>query len=76
MRLCQENLLVNIFKFTEGIFDICSQSKDMAEFRNSKGKLEPMTLIQGFTWRSPLVAAMNMHENCTAIFYFSILSFV
>ena len=40
-KLCKEDLLVNIFKCVEGIFDILFTSEDMADFLNSQGKLEP-----------------------------------
>ena len=35
---------MNIFKFTQGIFDSYYQCKDMAGFHNLQGKLEPVTL--------------------------------
>ena len=34
---------MNIFKSVEGIFDKYSQSKNMANFLNLQGKLEPPT---------------------------------
>ena len=36
--------MVNIFKFTEWNFDNCCQSKDVVDFQNLQGKLEPLTL--------------------------------
>ena len=46
MKLWKEDLLANIFKFAQGIFDIyCQlQSKDMTDFHNLQGKLVPVTL--------------------------------
>ena len=35
-----------MFKFTKGIFDICRQNEDMANFLNLQGKLEPIALIE------------------------------
>ena len=43
MKLCKEDLMLNIFKFTEGTFDIYHSNKDMADYHNLQGKLEPMT---------------------------------
>ena len=43
MKLWKKDLLTNILKFTQGIFDIYYQSKDTADFRNLHGKLEPAT---------------------------------
>ena len=43
MKLCKENLQVNVFRFTQGIFDIYCPSEDMADFLNSQGKLGPLT---------------------------------
>ena len=45
MKLCKGDLLVNIFKSIEGIFDIYYQIKDMAGFHNLESKLEPQTLM-------------------------------
>ena len=41
MKLWKGDLLVNIFKFTQEIFSIYCQSKDMADSHNLQGKLEP-----------------------------------
>ena len=35
---------MNIFRFTQRIFDIDCQSKDIADFHYFPGKLEPLTL--------------------------------
>ena len=43
MKLCKNDLLVNILKSSEGIFEIYCQSKDMADFVNLQDKLEPPT---------------------------------
>ena len=45
MKLSKEDLMVNIFKCTQGIFDIYCQSKTIADFYNLEGKLKPLTLI-------------------------------
>ena len=34
MNFWEEDLMVNIFKFTQGVFDIYLQSKDIADFQN------------------------------------------
>ena len=34
MKFWEEDLMVNIFKFTQGVFDIYLQSKDIADFQN------------------------------------------
>ena len=47
MKLSKKQLLVNIFKFTEQIFDIYCQNKDMADFLNLQGRLKPVTLTRG-----------------------------
>ena len=44
INFCREDLLVNIFKFTEGIFYIYCQSKDMEDFLNLLDKFEPPNL--------------------------------
>ena len=44
MRHCQEDLRVNNFKFTGTIFDIYDQSRDIVDFHNLHGKLEPVIL--------------------------------
>ena len=36
MKLSEEDLLIDVFEFTQGIFDICCQSKDMENFHNSQ----------------------------------------
>ena len=46
LKLCKEDILVNIVKFTGGIFGTYCQSKDVAGFHNLQGKLEPVTLIK------------------------------
>ena len=46
MKRSKKDLLVNIFKCTQGIFDIYSPSQEMANFLNLQGKLEPLTLIK------------------------------
>ena len=46
MKHCKEDLLINIFKSIEGIIDTYCQSKDMADFVNLQGKLEPTILKQ------------------------------
>ena len=77
MKLCKDDLLVNIFKSMQGIFDICSQSKNMADFLNSQGKLETLTLntvskrsiinlILGNceeTEDKPLLASLNLYRT-------------
>ena len=40
----KNGLLVNIFNFAEGTFDIYCESKDITGFHNLQGKLEPMRL--------------------------------
>ena len=47
MKLCKENLLVNI-KSIEVISDMCCKSKDMADFLDLQGKLEHPNLIIRF----------------------------
>ena len=42
MKICQEDLLANIFKFVQSIFDI--YCKDMADFRMLQDRLESPTL--------------------------------
>ena len=37
---------MNIFKSMEGIFDTYSESKDMADFSNLPGKLEPRPYVK------------------------------
>ena len=54
MKLCKEALLVNSFKFTEGLFDIYFHSKDMEDFHNLQGKLEPVTLNTSLFFRAKL----------------------
>ena len=44
MKVWKDGLLVNIFSFAEGTFDIYCQSKDITDFHNLQGKLEPMPL--------------------------------
>ena len=44
MKLCKEDLLVNILKSAEGIFDIYYQSPDMTDFHNLQYTLEPLDL--------------------------------
>ena len=44
MKLCKEDLLVNVFKSVGGIFVIFRPREDMADFLNLQGKLEPQTL--------------------------------
>ena len=50
MKLCKEDLQVNIFKSIEGIFDVYGQSKDMADFHNLQGTLEARTLEILLAW--------------------------
>ena len=47
MKLCKEDLLVNIFKCIENFFEIYSQSKDMADSHTGilQGKLEPLSAV-------------------------------
>ena len=45
MKLWMKDLLLNISKFTQRIFDIYLQSKDMADSHNLQGRQEPLTLI-------------------------------
>ena len=44
MKLWKEDLLEDNFKFLEGSF-VYYSGKDMANFLNLEGKLEPLTLI-------------------------------
>ena len=45
LKFPKENLLLNIFKFTQGSFDICCQSTDMAVLLIYKQTgTEPLTL--------------------------------
>ena len=44
MKVWKDGLMVNIFNFAEETFDICCQSKDITDFHNLQGKLEPMLL--------------------------------
>ena len=44
MKLFKEDVLVDIVKFTQGIFDIYCSSEDMGDFLNLQGKLESTTL--------------------------------
>ena len=44
MKLCKKDLLVNVFKSIEGIFNIYCRSKDMADLLNLQDKGEPPTL--------------------------------
>ena len=49
MKLRKEDLLVSIFKFTEEIFHIYCQHKDMAHFHNLQDKLEALTsMVVGY----------------------------
>ena len=48
MKLCKQDLLVNIFKSVEWIVDVYCQRKDKADFLNLQGKLEPPTLPGDF----------------------------
>ena len=43
MKLYNETLLVNIFKFTKGISDIYCRCEDIADFLNFESELEPLT---------------------------------
>ena len=43
MNCCKKDRLLHIFKFIVRIFDICSQSKEMADFLSLQGKLERST---------------------------------
>ena len=55
MKLWKEDLRMNIFKFTQGIFHIYHRSKDTADFHNLQGKLELVTLkSQGQNFRFSL----------------------
>ena len=58
MKLKKEDLLANIFKSMEGIFDIFRPSEDMAEFLNVQGKLEPPSLLYNFN----NLAFLNLRE--------------
>ena len=44
MKLWKEELLVDMFKITEGIFHNCCQNKDIVDFQNLQDKLKSMTL--------------------------------
>ena len=44
MNVRKKDLLVNILKSMEEIFNIYRQSKDMADFHNLQGQLGPLTL--------------------------------
>ena len=44
MKVWKDGVLVNIFNFAEGTFGIYCQSKDITDFHNLQGKLEPMSL--------------------------------
>ena len=84
MKLCKKDLFVNIFKCTEGIFDIYCQSKDMADFHNLERKtetrhlninssLEPghchMQFLELFRW----VESVSMEIIIPKIVYFLVL---
>ena len=60
MKLCKEDLLVNIFKFRQGIFDVFGPQEDTADFRSLQGKLEPRTLIN----------TMYNEANLVQLFFF------
>ena len=45
MKVFKEDLVVNIFKSIKVIFDIYCQSKNMTNFLNFQGELEPLSLI-------------------------------
>ena len=53
MKLYKEDLLVNIVKLTEMVFEIFCPSEDMADFLHLQGKLEPMTLRMFFFSNKP-----------------------
>ena len=36
---------MDIFKFTQEIFEMYCESKDMADFHNLQGKIEPLTFL-------------------------------
>ena len=40
MKLCKEDLLVNICKFIESFLDVCCQSKYMADFLGDLDELK------------------------------------
>ena len=48
MRLCKEDLLLNIFISMEGIFDIFCPNEDMVGFLNLQGKQESLILKYNF----------------------------
>ena len=48
MKLCKEDPLANVFKFTEGDFDIYCPSEGMADFSNLQGKLEILILADDY----------------------------
>ena len=66
MRICKEDLLVNIFTFTWGIFDIYIQSEDMVNFHNLQGRLKAVTL----TWNTEIIGELSpVLFNCSSLLY-------
>ena len=71
MNFCKEDLLVNIFKFTEGILiSTACQSEDMANFHNFQSKLELVTLSLVHTILAFLSPHRNVDSGVTNFFEF------
>ena len=65
MKLCKEDLLINIVKFKKGIFHSYCLSKDLASFHNLQGKLDPLIVREPNNFfedlLQPLVRKLFLH---------------
>ena len=48
VKVWKKDQLMNITKFTQVIFDICCQEKNMADCHDLEGKLEPVLSLRPF----------------------------